>query len=254
MAQFPAYVNNGYNGFSSYYEGLSLVLEKQFSKGLLISANYTWSKAEDYVDELSDNIQLFGSSPTRINARAWKGVAGFDVPQRFVLSYVYELPFKTSSALANAFLANWSTSGIVSLDNGTPYSARLSADVANIGTVAGRYSEFPNLVGDPNAISNRNPNLWFNTSAFAVPASYTFGNAGRNILRTDGIKTWNMSLFKKWPVRETRSLELRGEFFNIMNRTSFGYPGFIVDSPTFGKQSSTFVSGRQVQVAVKVHF
>jgi len=252
--QFPAYVNNGYNGFSSYYEGLSLVLDKRFARGLLLSLNYTWSKAEDYVDELSDNIQLFGSNPTRINAKFWKGPSGWDVPQRFVASYVYEIPGKTSNAFANALLANWSLSGIVSLDDGVPYSARLTSDVANIGTVAGRYEEFPNLVGNPNAIAQRTPQQWFNTAAFQIPASYTFGDAGRNILRTTGIKTWNFSLFKRWPFAESRSLELRGEFFNILNHTSFGYPGFIADSPQFGKESSVFVSGRQVQIALKVHF
>jgi hypothetical protein len=247
-------VNNGYNGFSSYYEGLSLVLEKRFSRGLLLSANYTWSKAQDYVDELSDNIQLFGSSPTRINAKNWKGPAGFDVPQRFVASYVYEIPGKTGSRLANAIVSNWSLSGIVSVDNGVPYSARLSADAANIGTVPGRYEEFPNLVGNPYTIPNRQPQQWFNTAAFQVPSLGTFGGAGRNILRTDGIKSWNASVQKQWPLAEKRWIELRGEFFNILNRTSFGYPGFIADSPQFGKQSTTFVSGRQVQIAVKIHF
>jgi hypothetical protein len=231
-----------------------VVFEKRFSKGLLLSANYTWSKAEDYVDELSDNIQLFGSLPARLNVRSWKGVSGWDVPQRFVVSYVYEIPGKTGSKVLNAILANWSTSGIISVDNGVPYSARLTADVANIGTVPGRYTEFPDLVGSPNAISERNPQQWFNTAAFRIPAGGTFGNAGRNILRTDGIKTWNCAVAKRWPFSEARAVELRGEFFNILNRTSFGYPGFIADSPQFGKQSSTFVSGRQIQVALKLHF
>jgi hypothetical protein len=252
--QFPAYVNNGYNGFSSYYEGLNLVLEKRFSGGLLLSANYTWSKAEDYVDELSDNIQLFGSSPVRLNARNWKGPAGYDVPQRFVASYVYEIPVKSTNRLLNSLAGHWSLSGIISVDNGVPYSARLSADAANIGTVPGRYEEFPSLVGEPHGISDRQPQQWFNTAAFRVPATGTFGNAGRNILRTDGIKTWNASVYKRWPFAESRAVEVRGEFFNLLNRTSFGYPGFIVDSPQFGKQSSTFVSGRQVQIALKLHF
>ena len=252
--QFPAYVLNGFNAYSSYYDGLSIVFEKRFSGGLLLSANYTWSKALDYVDELSDNIQLFGSLPTRINVRSWKGPSGWDVPQRFAASYVYEIPIKIASGLVNALVANWSLSGIISVDNGVPYSARLTSDPANIGTVPGRYEEFPNLVGDPHAISHRSTQQWFNTAAFQIPASYTFGNAGRNILRTDGIKAWNAAAFKRWPFAEARFVELRGEFFNILNRTTFGYPGFIADSPQFGKQSSTFVSGRQIQIALKLHF
>jgi hypothetical protein len=56
------------------------------------------------------------------------------------------------------------------------------------------------------------------------------------------------------PDPQTQVLELRGEFFDILNRTLFGYPGFIADSPQFSKQSSTFVSGRQLQIALKLHF
>ena len=118
----------------------------------------------------------------------------------------------------------------------------------------GRISQFADLVGDPNAIPERTPQQWFNTKAFATPASLTFGNAGRNILRTDGLATWNLSAHKEIPVSETKAFELRGEFFDILNQTTFGYPGFQAGTPQFGVVSSTRESGRQTQLALRFRF
>ena len=130
----------------------------------------------------------------------------------------------------------------------------LSSDIANIGTVSGRVTEYPNIVGDPNAIAQRSPQQWFNTAAFAQPAQYTFGNSGRNILRTDSLNNLDFSVYKRWPFLESRHLELRGEFFNLMNHPSFGYPGVTLGTAQFGKISNTRNSGRQIQLAFKVHF
>ena len=146
-------------------------------------------------------------------------------------------------------------SGVLTFDAGLPYSAKVNADVANIGAIAGRLSQFPDLVGDPNAIDVRTPERWFNTSAFRVPAAFTFGNSGRNTLRTDGMVNWDFSVYKLFPLRETKQLELRGEAYDFLNQTTFGYPGFQVDVPAqFGRVSSTRNSGRSVQLGLKFRF
>lgn len=252
--QFPAYVNNGYNGSQSWYQGLSLSLERRFARGLSFSVNYTRSKTMNYVDELSDNMQGPGALPTRNTMAFWKALAGWDTPNRLVMNYIYELPFKTASKAANAAIAGWAVSGILSLDAGLPYSVRQSADVANIGTVSGRPVLFANLVGDP-SLPNPTPQRWFNTAAFAVPASYTYGNAGRNIMRSDGLSTFNLTTYKVWRFMETRAFEFRAEFYNLANHTTFGYPGFTVDSPAnFGRVSSTRNSGRTIQFGAKIRF
>ena len=120
--------------------------------------------------------------------------------------------------------------------------------------VSGRYTQYPNVVGDPNAIAGRTPQEWFNIAAFAQPAQYTFGNAGRNILRTDSLNNLNFSLFKRFPFLDRRDFEIRADFFDLMNHTSFGYPSDTVGTSQFGKLSNTRNSGRQVQLAVKIHF
>jgi hypothetical protein len=251
---FPPYTSNGYNSYHAYYDGLSLTLDQRLARNLLFSANYTWSKTINFVDELSEVLDGTSALPTRNNLRFWKGPAGWDLSHRFVASYVYEFPFKTSNQLANGLLAHWALSGIVSLDSGTPFSARLSTDTANIGSIPSRVNQFPNLVGDPSAISKRTPQRWFNTEAFAVPVPFTLGNAGRNILRTDGLSVWDFSAHKYWPVHESRRFEFRAELLNSMNHPTFGLPGLLVGTPQFGTISSTRNAGREVQLALKFQF
>ena len=254
--QFPPYVNNGFNVFPSWYDGMSLKLTKRTSYGLTGMVSYTWSKTLDISDNLS-NASLGGnptSNATRFSIAANKAVAGFDIPQNFVASFVYSIPGKTNSPFLNGFISGWNVSAIVSRYSGLPFTVFLSNDVANIGTVSGRFTQFPNLVGDPNAIATRTPQQWFNIAAFAQPAQFTFGNAGRNILRTDSLSNVNFSLFKRFPFLEHRDVEIRGDFFDLLNQTSFGYPSDTFGTANFGKVSNTRNSGRLVQLALKVHF
>ena len=254
--QFPPYVDNGFNVFPSWYHGLSLKLTKRLSYGLSMMVSYTWSKTEDESDNLS-NASLGGnptSNATRFNLAANKGLAGFDIPQNFVTSFVYTIPGKTHNRLADFFVSDWNTSAIIAHYSGLPFSVFLGTDVANIGTVSGRYTQYPELVGNPNAIAVRTPQEWFNIAAFAQPALYTFGNTGRNILRTDSETNVNFSLFKRFPFMEKRDVEIRGDFFDLLNQTAFGYPSDVVGTSTFGKVSNTRNSGRLVQLAVKIHF
>lgn len=255
LPNFPAFIMNGYNSYHSNYNGLSLILQRRFAAGMSFSVNYTWSKTINFVDELSDNIQGSGALPARVNIAQWRGVAGWDVPHRFVANYVWEIPWRVRNPLVNLAVAGWSLSGVLTFDNGLPYSAKVNADVANIGAIPGRLSQFPNIVGDPKAIDVRTPERWFNTDAFRVPAAYTFGNAGRNILRSDGLANWDFSVYKRFALQESRQFELRGEFYDFLNQTTFGYPGFVVDVPAqFGRVSSTRQSGRSIQLGLKFKF
>src|SRR5207249_755076 len=156
---FHPYINNGYNVFPSWYDGVSLKLEKRLSHGLTFLVNYTFSKTLDVSDNLS-NASLGGnptSNATRFNIKQNKGVAGFDVPHNFVASFVYQIPGKTGNRVADAVVSGWNVSGIVSYYSGLPFMVFLGNDNANIGTVSGRSTQYPNLVGDPNAIAQRTP-------------------------------------------------------------------------------------------------
>jgi hypothetical protein len=254
---FPAYVENGYNEAMSWYDGLSLKLEKHTSRNLTFLIDYTWSKTMDQVDSLTSvdnlsNIAIF-ATPTRFDLGDFKGPAGFNVRQVFNASYMYEIPAKSQSKWVNAVIAHWSLSGIVSADNGVPYVVYLSSDNENIGTV-GRYNEFPDLVGNPNSIAKRTIYEWFNTAAYTTPAFGTAGSAGKYTLYSDPEINWDSSVYKRWPFGEDRDVEFRAEFFDFLNSSTFNPPATLVGTPEFGTISSTRQGGRQIQFALKFHF
>jgi len=122
-----------------------------------------------------------------------------------------------------------------------------ATDVANAGTGLERAS----LVGDPH-LSDPSPKKWFNTAAFAVPAQYTFGTAGRNILTGPSLVNLDFGLMRLFPVGEHRRLQFRGEFFNSLNHPNYGMPVTGCCSTNFGTISSA--SSRIAQLGLKFIF
>ncbi len=124
------------------------------------------------------------------------------------------------------------------------------SDRANIGASAQR----PNVLRDPNTGGTRNVSLpWFDTSAFQLPAIYTFGNAGTNFVNSDGRHNWDVSLQKTWSVWEKQTLQFRVESFNVANHVNFGDPNKTLSSPAFGTVNSA-TSPRQMQLALRYAF
>jgi hypothetical protein len=250
---FPPYVNNGFNQFPAWYNGLTVELRKNYSHNLSFLVSYTWSKAEDVLDSLIAGINYPFIQPTRFNIKDFKGPASFDVTHRFVASYTYDIPVKTNNKFANAVVSNWTLAGITTVDSGTPYYVVLCADNANIGGIGGRCTSLPNLVKNP-VLSNPTINEWFDTSAYTIPPFGTQGNAGKHGLYNDGMFNWDFSLIKRWPFMEKKHVEFRADFFNGWNQHTFATPGFTIDDPnSFGKVSNTRQNGRQIQFALKIH-
>jgi hypothetical protein len=195
----------------------ALRIDKRFSHGLSFLLSYTCSKNLDYVDNLSNGVNgQPTSNPTRFNSKLNKGPAGFDIRHVLVLSNIWEIPGRTNHRLLDAVIAGWQLSNVFTYHSGLPLSVYLGSDNENIGSVGGRFPEYPDLVGDPNAIANPTPSQWFNTKAFAIPKLYTVGTAGRNILRSDNLISDDFSLSKNWKFRERVAFELRGEIFQFV--------------------------------------
>lgn len=141
-----------------------------------------------------------------------------------------------------------------------PFSPYLTTDNENIGIASfgsPRYTEFPNLVCDPVQGFHPTASAWFNTGCYQLPAFGTRGGAGRHAVYSQGLRNWDAAVNKQWPLGEnkSRSLQFRGEFFNALNATTFDPPGVFFGAAGFGKVSSTVRQpGRQIQLALKVHF
>jgi hypothetical protein len=173
---------------------------------------------------------------------------------------VYELPFGKGKKLASGsgaldyVIGGWQTNAILSLHSGTPYTLGVSGDIANTGNSnnAGYYERL-NVIGDPN-LSNPTTAQWFNTKAFAVPANFTYGNQGRDTLRTNWSRNLDLSLFRDFPIRERLRLQFRAEAFNVTNTPVWGTPVSNFSNANFGKVLSVANTPRQLQLALKLRF
>ena len=120
---------------------------------------------------------------------------------------------------------------------------------ANIGTTF----VLANVSGNPK-LSNPTPAKWFNTSALSAPPLYTFGNFGKNILRTDGFNQLDLSIYKLFSLPEKLTLRLQADAFNATNSPIFGAPGAALGTQAFGVVSSQANSPRTLQFAAKIQF
>lgn len=234
----------------SKYHALQTTLERRVS-GLSLLATYTLSSSKD------DASGFFASAgdanfpqDSRNPAAEW-GRSSFDVRHRASIAFVYDLPF-TRYALAR----DWQVSGIVSLQSGRPFTVALLPDIDNSNT--GRSSlgfganDRPNVAGDA-TLDHPTPERWFDTGAFSFPAFGSFGNAGRNILEGPGYANVNVAVIKSVPLGSRSRLQIRAEFFNLLDRANYNLPDNFLGSPTFGQILSA-QAPRRVQCGARLLF
>jgi hypothetical protein len=231
---------------------------KRFGKTGNIGIAYTWSK--NLTDNQSDRVNAAQ------NTYSWHdgeyGRAFLDRRHVLTASYVYPLPFlmNSNSPLKYA-LGGWELSGIFTYNSGLPLTvtSSLGNDPGGLGSVNNAPSSAggrPDMVADPNSGSDIHTiNKWFNTAAFAeVPVGANRpGNAGRGILDAPGIVRLDFSVFKRFPIRERASFQLRGEAFNFLNHANFNAPNVILGNTNFGR-ILTARDARQIQIAAKLVF
>ena len=152
----------------------------------------------------------------------------------------------------------WQANGIYTFRTGMPSTASLSSALASQEVNTGG-SDRPNQIA-PAALPARQRSLaeYFNTAAFVSlpPASYQFGDAGRDTIRGPSFSNLDCSLFKNFQIKERYRLQIRGEFFNVANHPNYGQPGSSFGTATFG--TITALAGnanmRQVQLGAKILF
>jgi hypothetical protein len=244
-----------WGGWTWYHSG-TIKVEKKYARGLGINGNYTWSKSMDPAS--SPGATFFETNiPQDPSCRACeKALSSFDHRHRLVFSTTYDLPagpghaFDPGGALG-ALLGGWRVSGIGAIQTGAPFSVNLPSDNANTGNAP---QQRPNVIRDPNLKSGKTPERWFDTGAFVMPAQFTYGNAGRNIVYADGYTNFDFSLAKEFKFNEARRLEFRTEIFNLTNHTNFDQaPGRIAFTPNFGRYFSA-LNPRQMQFGLRFMF
>ena len=170
----------------SNYNALQASLRRN-SSNFTYLLSYTWSKSMDY-----GCSGLYGVEGCSVqdpyNMNMDYSVSAYDLTNIFSASFNYRIPFgaggrfRTNNAVLDQILGHWQRNNITTLTSGTPFAVNIPGDQANTGNLP--IWERPNLVGNPN-LSNPTPQKWFNTAAFSLQPFGTFGNAGRNLLRTN---------------------------------------------------------------------
>ncbi len=209
------------NSGRSLYNGLQVSADRRYSNGVKVGVAYTLGKSED---NGSDKRNVLWNSYD--DTDFW-GPSNFDRTHVLNFYYIYDLPFwRDQTTLLRNLLGGWQISGATFFRTGTPFSVVRTNDIAGVGD--GAFGQPVMLVGDPNAGANKrfsngnDSNFWFNPAAFADPASGTFGNAPRNLLRNPGDQQWDIALFKNFSVGGTRRMQFRAEFFNFPNHSNLG--------------------------------
>jgi hypothetical protein len=226
---------------NSSYNALWIAATQRLSHNLQFNASYTWSKSIDYNSFSTGGIV----GQDAYNLRGDRGLSDFDARNRFVISALYDLPFK-----GNQFVSGWQFAVILQSQSGNPVNI-----VTSNSTVNGVANTLRPDVNGPVAITG-SVDRWFDTSAFtAVPR---FGNLGRNVIIGPGFNNTDFSIIKNTKFGEKLRAQFRAEFFDLFNQANFGQPGNVVGTPAFGRITSTrFPTGetgssRQIQFAVKL--
>jgi hypothetical protein len=241
------------------YNALQTRFARRMTGGLAFNVAYTWSKAlGDFLDHLSAGGGAVGNAPlTAYNMGLDYGPLAFDIPHRFVTSFIYELPWgrgrrSQPDGVLGAITSDWVVNGILTLSSGRPFTIT-ATDRA--GTGQGRIAR-ANCVGDPVPDGfNQTNDAWFDINAFTATDAFVYGNCGSNTVRGPGSKSMNLSVFRSIAVGAEKRFELRLETFNLFNWVNFGFPGSSVSNlNTFGRITSTLGDPREIQLAVKFYF
>jgi hypothetical protein len=267
LLPLPDYLNVnmvGAHSASSTYHSLQATVEKKYAKGLTALVSYTNGKLIDDATASAGSVGGMGDFRIgRYNRRLDRSIDSTDIPQRMVISGVYELPFGTgrhwlshASAPVRQLAGGWQLNAITTLESGQPLSVRGASNFSGIN--------WPDMIGDPTLPSSeRAVTRWFNADAFRNPANFTIGNVGRTLpaTRGPGLIDMSFSVFKVVRIRERMQVEVRAESFNALNHVNLNNPNtsFTPNSQgmnsnaTFGRCTSA-LEPRRMQFGMRLTF
>jgi len=256
MRPYPNFANIGYflESQSTSYNALLAQVQRRFENGLMLQAAFTWSK---FIDVNDDNFS--GLLPQdQYNLKAERGLSLANIPTRFVISSLYDLPFGkgrkyVQHGVLSGIIGGWEAGGIFSVQSGQQTWIKAA------NNTSGTFSQMmrPNLTGSPFLPnSQRTLGHWFNTGAFTAPALLTFGSSSK----TPNIQgpmwynlDFNIHRDIPMPITESTRVELRGECFDCANHPNFMPPNGTFGASNFGQITSASAS-RVIQVSGKLWF
>ncbi|MBO0719557.1 MAG: TonB-dependent receptor [Blastocatellia bacterium] len=263
------------NDYSTYH-GLQVMVQRKFAKGLTFQGSYTFSKSLDtrsfdpaFTVASTGSSQSASSTPFDINRRYLNYArSDFDRAHMFIGYATWDLPFGRNELIGKGlpravqkFIEGWNVNGDLTIETGRPF------------TIYSGFSQYSNIVNATVNCNGCSPNMGsvdetaanfggvpgFFTAAeiakFSEPGPGEFGNTGRNYFTGPGFYNIDMAILKRTTFKEKRSIELRFEFFNLLNHPNFGFPTAVLSSTTFGRiRDSVSNESRKIRVGVKINF
>jgi hypothetical protein len=256
----PFYINLEESKASSTYHAVQTSLRTSNWRGLTSQVNFVWSHAIDDASDSEDFTPNQAQPQNSLNPAAERGNSSFDIRRRLTWNLSYVLP-KFSGSMRK--LKNgWGIDGVLNLQDGQPFHLNYFFEGDYSG--AGQGFDRPDVIGPIHYGSL--PGNFLDLSSFAVPCTWDptqnpgatdesncvpgtrhFGSLGRNSLRGPAFKEFNFSIFKNTAITERVNLQLRAEFFNLLNHPNFSspiLPAFIADpgapDPTTGREAGFY--------------
>ena len=226
---------------NSSYNAMWVTATRRLTRNLQFDASYTWSKSLDYNSFSTGGIVTQNSYDLTDS----RGLSDFDARHRFVITALYELPFR-----GNRLVEGWQLAAIVQSQSGN--AVNIVTTNSTVNGVAGTLR--PDVNGPVNTLGR--VDAWFDTSVFTpVPR---FGSLGRNVVIGPAFNNTDFSITKNTKFGDAVRVQFRAEFFDVFNHANFGQPGNVAGSPSFGRITNTrFPTGesgssRQIQFALRL--
>jgi hypothetical protein len=252
------------------YNGLQVSWTRRFANGFMFGLSYTYSESLDNGSNYRDIAE-----DTYNTSNLW-GPSEYDTRHILVINYQYHLPFfKDQTKLTGKLLGGWDIVGQAQFQTGTPCGVGANTDYAGVSSTdlgslgCGSEGQFwvengtPNITGGfAGPVTNSSSPTWFNltnangTPIFTKPALGTFNlqPGVRDSIYGPGLQDWNVSLFKKFAVKESSAFEFRAEAYDFINHPNWSGENINPTSSQFGMITSKTGLQRTLQLGLRFNF
>lgn len=253
---------------STSYNAFQAQLTKRMSHGLQAQVAYTWGKSIDEGSSGGTAGDPFTNSISSLfffDSRLRRGLSDYNVAQKVILNFIWDLPKLNAQSAFLGWAANgWELGGVFERSTGTPFTPLLGGDP--LGLNSNDPFAYPDRLKGPGCSSGVNAGNanYIKLQCFTFPNPATrLGTVARNSLIGPGLSNLDFSVYKNSPVRrvsDTFNVQFRTEAFNVLNHTNFASP---INNSTLFDQSGAPIAGaglidatsttsRQLQFSVKV--
>jgi hypothetical protein len=265
------------NSANSNFHALEVLAQRPFRGGYSLQVAYTWSKS---IDDVSDSLVAVPNDSTLLmnplDLRNNRGLSGFDVPHRVVLTHVWELPFGKSIAnpVLGRLVRGWGMSGISSWRSGFPITLEAGPrlNVPNISAITVGGAMRPNATGAVNfqpvpagsagapnglnadPVAGRRIATYAQSLGLSQPLLGNFGGLGRNVNRINGMAQFDWNAYKRFEITERINLQMRCEIYNVFNHHAFQDSNRNISNPAFGQYTTLAQTQRIFQLAGVLRF